>query len=116
MVVTQRLSLLDSRMRRHLPICAGACSSLASQHILAGAHDAKKPHDLYLTSCISVCYGVNRDCAFDPTCVLCVDCFKKSTHRSHKYRVRNTKLPFFLERPSRSTFVRHVLVLCCTCR
>ena len=25
-----------------------------------------------------------RDCAHDPTCVLCVDCFKTSEHRHHR--------------------------------
>ena len=28
-----------------------------------------------------------RDCSTDPTCVLCVDCFKASAHRGHKYRM-----------------------------
>lgn len=28
-----------------------------------------------------------KDCGFDPTCVLCVDCFKNSSHRYHKYRM-----------------------------
>ena len=28
-----------------------------------------------------------KDCGFDPTCVLCVDCFKASVHRHHKYRM-----------------------------
>lgn len=28
-----------------------------------------------------------KDCGFDPTCVLCVDCFKASSHRNHKYRM-----------------------------
>ena len=26
-----------------------------------------------------------RDCGHDPTCVLCVDCFKNSEHRFHRY-------------------------------
>lgn len=25
-----------------------------------------------------------KDCGHDPTCVLCVDCFKKSEHRNHR--------------------------------
>lgn len=29
-----------------------------------------------------------RDCASDPTCVLCIECFQKSAHRKHRYRVR----------------------------
>jgi len=28
-----------------------------------------------------------RECSMDPTCVLCSNCFKKSTHRSHKYKM-----------------------------
>ncbi|KAH9526728.1 E3 ubiquitin-protein ligase ubr1, variant 2 [Dermatophagoides farinae] len=28
-----------------------------------------------------------RDCSSDPTCVLCVDCFKHSVHRQHRYRI-----------------------------
>lgn len=28
-----------------------------------------------------------RDCGMDATCVLCVDCFKKSPHRKHKYKM-----------------------------
>jgi hypothetical protein len=26
-----------------------------------------------------------RDCGHDPTCVLCVDCFKNSEHKHHRY-------------------------------
>lgn len=28
-----------------------------------------------------------RDCAIDPTCVLCMDCFQDSVHKSHRYKV-----------------------------
>uniref|UniRef100_A0A1B6DEC1 E3 ubiquitin-protein ligase n=1 Tax=Clastoptera arizonana TaxID=38151 RepID=A0A1B6DEC1_9HEMI len=28
-----------------------------------------------------------RECGMDATCVLCVDCFKKSVHRNHKYKM-----------------------------
>ncbi|KAH8031232.1 hypothetical protein HPB51_014068 [Rhipicephalus microplus] len=28
-----------------------------------------------------------RDCGLDPTCVLCVDCFKSSEHKNHKYKM-----------------------------
>lgn len=28
-----------------------------------------------------------RDCGMDPTCVLCVDCFKTSVHRNHRYKM-----------------------------
>ncbi|KAL3874810.1 hypothetical protein ACJMK2_037773 [Sinanodonta woodiana] len=28
-----------------------------------------------------------RDCANDPTCVLCIECFQKSAHRKHRYRM-----------------------------
>ena len=28
-----------------------------------------------------------RDCGHDPTCVLCVDCFKESEHRFHRYKM-----------------------------
>ncbi|XP_005107156.1 E3 ubiquitin-protein ligase UBR2 isoform X1 [Aplysia californica] len=28
-----------------------------------------------------------RDCAYDPTCVLCITCFQKSTHKNHRYRM-----------------------------
>ncbi len=28
-----------------------------------------------------------RDCGHDPTCVLCVDCFKNSEHKSHRYKM-----------------------------
>jgi len=28
-----------------------------------------------------------RDCGLDPTCVLCVDCFKNSEHGSHRYKM-----------------------------
>lgn len=28
-----------------------------------------------------------RDCGMDPTCVLCVDCFKISAHRFHRYKM-----------------------------
>ncbi|XP_048585826.1 E3 ubiquitin-protein ligase UBR2 isoform X2 [Nematostella vectensis] len=32
-----------------------------------------------------------RDCGYDGTCVLCIDCFQKSIHRNHRYRM-NTSL------------------------
>nr|XP_006815804.1 PREDICTED: E3 ubiquitin-protein ligase UBR2-like [Saccoglossus kowalevskii] len=28
-----------------------------------------------------------RDCAADPTCVFCIDCFQKSAHKLHRYRM-----------------------------
>lgn len=28
-----------------------------------------------------------RDCAIDPTCVMCMDCFQASVHKSHRYKV-----------------------------
>ncbi|XP_060067571.1 E3 ubiquitin-protein ligase UBR2-like isoform X1 [Ylistrum balloti] len=28
-----------------------------------------------------------RDCANDPTCVLCIDCFQKSDHKKHRYKM-----------------------------
>lgn len=28
-----------------------------------------------------------RECGMDPTCVLCVNCFKQSAHRRHKYKM-----------------------------
>ncbi|XP_074600637.1 ubr1 ubiquitin ligase isoform X2 [Brevipalpus obovatus] len=28
-----------------------------------------------------------RDCSLDSTCVVCVDCFKRSAHQNHKYRM-----------------------------
>ncbi|TSO25214.1 E3 ubiquitin-protein ligase UBR1 [Bagarius yarrelli] len=28
-----------------------------------------------------------RDCAIDPTCVLCMDCFQNSVHKSHRYKM-----------------------------
>jgi E3 ubiquitin-protein ligase UBR2 len=28
-----------------------------------------------------------RECGMDSTCVLCVDCFKQSAHRHHKYKM-----------------------------
>lgn len=28
-----------------------------------------------------------RECSMDPTCVLCAACFKKSSHRHHKYKM-----------------------------
>lgn len=28
-----------------------------------------------------------RECSMDPTCVMCANCFKKSTHRTHKYKM-----------------------------
>ncbi|KHN74189.1 E3 ubiquitin-protein ligase ubr-1 [Toxocara canis] len=30
-----------------------------------------------------------KECASDPTCVLCYQCFQKSAHRFHKYRIEN---------------------------
>ncbi|XP_048259504.1 E3 ubiquitin-protein ligase UBR2-like isoform X2 [Haliotis rufescens] len=31
-----------------------------------------------------------RDCANDPTCVLCIDCFQNSVHRQHRYRMHTS--------------------------
>ncbi|KAM9777231.1 E3 ubiquitin-protein ligase UBR1 [Neosynchiropus ocellatus] len=28
-----------------------------------------------------------RDCAIDPTCVLCIDCFQESVHKTHRYKM-----------------------------
>ncbi|KAM8834217.1 E3 ubiquitin-protein ligase UBR1 isoform 1-T1 [Synchiropus picturatus] len=28
-----------------------------------------------------------RDCAIDPTCVLCIDCFQESLHKTHRYKM-----------------------------
>ncbi|XP_007553185.1 E3 ubiquitin-protein ligase UBR1 isoform X1 [Poecilia formosa] len=28
-----------------------------------------------------------RDCAIDPTCVLCMDCFQDSVHKNHRYKM-----------------------------
>ncbi|KAG7277883.1 hypothetical protein CRUP_036283 [Coryphaenoides rupestris] len=28
-----------------------------------------------------------RDCAIDPTCVLCMDCFQESVHKDHRYKM-----------------------------
>lgn len=28
-----------------------------------------------------------RDCGLDPTCVLCVDCFRNSQHKNHRYKM-----------------------------
>lgn len=28
-----------------------------------------------------------RDCAIDPTCIMCMDCFQDSVHKSHRYKV-----------------------------
>ena len=28
-----------------------------------------------------------RDCGYDSTCVLCIDCFQKSIHKNHHYKV-----------------------------
>ncbi|XP_022090743.1 E3 ubiquitin-protein ligase UBR2-like [Acanthaster planci] len=31
-----------------------------------------------------------RDCAMDPTCVLCIECFQKSKHKAHRYRMNTS--------------------------
>ncbi|XP_078262328.1 E3 ubiquitin-protein ligase UBR1 [Rhinoraja longicauda] len=31
-----------------------------------------------------------RDCALDPTCVLCMDCFQNSVHRNHRYKMNSS--------------------------
>nr|XP_056707151.1 E3 ubiquitin-protein ligase UBR1 [Euleptes europaea] len=31
-----------------------------------------------------------RDCAIDPTCVLCVDCFQNSVHKNHRYKMNTS--------------------------
>lgn len=31
-----------------------------------------------------------RECCIDSTCVLCIDCFKKSVHKNHKYKMRTS--------------------------
>ncbi|XP_062973720.1 E3 ubiquitin-protein ligase UBR1 isoform X2 [Elgaria multicarinata webbii] len=31
-----------------------------------------------------------RECAIDPTCVLCVDCFQNSIHKNHRYKMHTS--------------------------
>ncbi|OBS60397.1 hypothetical protein A6R68_08476 [Neotoma lepida] len=31
-----------------------------------------------------------RDCAIDPTCVLCMDCFQSSVHKDHRYKMHTS--------------------------
>ncbi|KAF3701229.1 E3 ubiquitin-protein ligase UBR1 [Channa argus] len=31
-----------------------------------------------------------RDCAIDPTCVLCMDCFQDSVHKNHRYKMHGS--------------------------
>ncbi|XP_068608567.1 E3 ubiquitin-protein ligase UBR1 [Brachionichthys hirsutus] len=31
-----------------------------------------------------------RDCAIDPTCVMCMDCFQDSVHKSHRYKMHTS--------------------------
>ncbi|KAM4013622.1 E3 ubiquitin-protein ligase UBR1 isoform 1-T1 [Anomaloglossus baeobatrachus] len=31
-----------------------------------------------------------RECAIDPTCVLCMDCFQNSVHRTHRYKMHTS--------------------------
>uniref|UniRef100_A0A8C5MRZ6 E3 ubiquitin-protein ligase n=1 Tax=Leptobrachium leishanense TaxID=445787 RepID=A0A8C5MRZ6_9ANUR len=31
-----------------------------------------------------------RDCAIDPTCVLCMDCFQNSVHKKHRYKMHSS--------------------------
>uniref|UniRef100_A0A8C9VUT3 E3 ubiquitin-protein ligase n=1 Tax=Scleropages formosus TaxID=113540 RepID=A0A8C9VUT3_SCLFO len=31
-----------------------------------------------------------RDCAIDPTCVLCMDCFQNSIHKGHRYKMHTS--------------------------
>ncbi|XP_071832675.1 E3 ubiquitin-protein ligase UBR2-like isoform X2 [Apostichopus japonicus] len=31
-----------------------------------------------------------RDCALDPTCVLCIDCFQRSGHKKHRYKMNTS--------------------------
>ncbi|XP_053127258.1 E3 ubiquitin-protein ligase UBR1 isoform X2 [Hemicordylus capensis] len=31
-----------------------------------------------------------RDCAIDPTCVLCMDCFQNSIHKNHRYKMHSS--------------------------
>nr|3NY1_A Chain A, E3 ubiquitin-protein ligase UBR1 [Homo sapiens]3NY1_B Chain B, E3 ubiquitin-protein ligase UBR1 [Homo sapiens] len=31
-----------------------------------------------------------RDCAIDPTCVLCMDCFQDSVHKNHRYKMHTS--------------------------
>ncbi|KAM7109239.1 LOW QUALITY PROTEIN: E3 ubiquitin-protein ligase UBR1 [Ciconia maguari] len=31
-----------------------------------------------------------RDCAVDPTCVLCMDCFQNSIHKKHRYKMHSS--------------------------
>ncbi|XP_076273647.1 ubr1 ubiquitin ligase isoform X2 [Rhynchophorus ferrugineus] len=64
-------------------ICKGDSEEALSQLIHANKHSSvcgrffKHAEPTY--SC--------RECGMDKTCVLCVDCFKNSPHRFHKYRM-----------------------------
>jgi E3 ubiquitin-protein ligase UBR2 len=70
------------------PLEVFLCNTLSSDSVLNKLHD--------LDDSPQVCGKVFnngeptyfcRDCACDPTCVLCVDCFRRSEHRYHKYKM-----------------------------
>ncbi|RXM32552.1 E3 ubiquitin-protein ligase UBR1 [Acipenser ruthenus] len=45
-----------------------------------------------------------RDCAIDPTCVLCMDCFQNSVHRNHRYKGAESQLEDGLMERARMLF------------
>lgn len=53
--------------------------SSASDDTLTYVAFARSSNKSALTFC--------RDCAIDPTCVMCMDCFQGSVHKSHRYKV-----------------------------
>ena len=67
-----------------LPLCAVKSFAWANRPI--GDELVKfQPFD----SLIEFLFSVNscRDCGADPTCVLCVDCFRNSEHKQHRYKL-----------------------------
>ncbi|KAJ7403188.1 hypothetical protein BTVI_80135 [Pitangus sulphuratus] len=45
-----------------------------------------------------------RDCAVDPTCVLCIDCFQNSIHKNHRYKNSECQLNEEIMEHSRRVF------------
>ncbi len=83
-------NLIETETQRILlePLAVFICNDQNSEKVLADLNNLEDPPQL----CGKVFKAGEpsyfcRECGSDPTCVLCSNCFRRSKHREHKYKV-----------------------------
>lgn len=87
-VPTRNLIETDANKILLKPLEVYLCNSIESEKCLATLRELDDPPQL----CGRVFKAGEpsyfcRDCGSDPTCVLCSNCFRKSKHREHRYKM-----------------------------